>query len=304
MKNQGYDLIGDIHGESMSLVALLLKLGYKRKSGVYQHSSRQAIFLGDFIDRGIHQKEVLDIVRLMIEQDHALAVMGNHEFNAISYHAGYREHSPKNQKQHQAFLDAFQDDPDKKADMIGWFKTLPLWLDLGPVRVVHACWHTISMTKVEAALSEGFTDEFLKAANENNSELYDAVETLLKGKEIRLPAEQHFTDKDGNHRHHIRIKWWDNKATNYKTAYLGPESALSQIPDDEIDGDHLIEYGRSEPPVFVGHYWMEGKPEVFAENVACLDYSVAKPGGKLVAYQWDGESKLLQEKFTWVERGE
>jgi hypothetical protein len=33
--------------------------------------------------------------------------------------------------------------------------------------------------------------------------------------------------------------------------------------------------------------------------VACVDYSIGK-GGKLVAYRWDGESNLKQEKFHWV----
>ena len=38
-------------------------------------------------------------------------------------------------------------------------------------------------------------------------------------------------------------------------------------------------------------------------NVACLAYSVAsEEGGKLVAYRWDGEQQLRNDKFIWVER--
>jgi hypothetical protein len=47
---------------------------------------------------------------------------------------------------------------------------------------------------------------------------------------------------------------------------------------------------------------MEGDPVTLAENIACLDYSVAKPGGKLVAYRWNGERRLLQEAFVSIER--
>jgi hypothetical protein len=47
---------------------------------------------------------------------------------------------------------------------------------------------------------------------------------------------------------------------------------------------------------------MEGKPTLLAPNIACTDYSVAKPGGKLVAYRWDGESKLDENKFVSVNR--
>ena len=47
-----HDLIGDIHGHADALVKLFRQLGYAKKKGVYRHPDRQAIFLGDFIDRG------------------------------------------------------------------------------------------------------------------------------------------------------------------------------------------------------------------------------------------------------------
>ena len=47
---------------------------------------------------------------------------------------------------------------------------------------------------------------------------------------------------------------------------------------------------------------MEGGPAPLALNITCLDYSVAKPGGKLVAYRWDGEQILDPGKYVWVER--
>ena len=80
-----YDIIGDVHGECPALIKLLTKLGYHELNDIWQHPERKAIFLGDFIDRGKYQREVLAIVRPMIENNHALTVMGNHEFNAIAY---------------------------------------------------------------------------------------------------------------------------------------------------------------------------------------------------------------------------
>ena len=47
-----YDLIGDIHGCATALKALLTTMGYRERDGVWQHPTRQVIFLGDFIDRG------------------------------------------------------------------------------------------------------------------------------------------------------------------------------------------------------------------------------------------------------------
>src|SRR5947208_2510055 len=102
-----YDLIGDIHGYADELVKLLETLGYQKAKGVYRHPERRVIFVGDFVDRGPKIREVLEIVRPMIEEGTALAVMGNHEFNTLAYHTedpaapGHylRRHSPKNEKQ-------------------------------------------------------------------------------------------------------------------------------------------------------------------------------------------------------------
>jgi hypothetical protein len=62
-----HDLIGDIHGHADELQQLLGTLGYARQKGVYRHPERQAIFLGDFIDRGPKIRETLEIVRPMID---------------------------------------------------------------------------------------------------------------------------------------------------------------------------------------------------------------------------------------------
>ena len=67
-----YDLIGDIHGHSAPLVELLEKLDYRVANGVFRHPTRQVIFLGDFIDRGPKQREVIEIVRPMIDDGAAL----------------------------------------------------------------------------------------------------------------------------------------------------------------------------------------------------------------------------------------
>lgn len=306
-----YDLIGDIHGQAHELEALLEKLGYKRSGDCYRHESRSVIFLGDFIDRGPLQKRVLTLVRSMIESGTAKAVMGNHEYNAIAYFtpkaegSHLRQRNDKNNRQHRAFLDAYMDNPGEWRETIEWFKTLPLWLDIEGLRVVHACWDPIFIRRIaEKYSSEAFlTDELLHHSSVRGTWQYNAIETLLKGKEIQLPDGAFFYDKDGNRRHEIRVRWWGRGAT-YKDAYMGPESALTHIPDDPIQGDHMIDYGRGEKPVFLGHYWMEGKPTPLAENIACLDYSVAKRGGKLVAYRWEGEQRIDPTHYVITKRVE
>ena len=308
-----YDIIGDIHGCAKTLDALLQKLGYVLSDGIYRHpNNNKVIFLGDFIDRGKFQKEVINIVRPMIQSGAALSVMGNHEFNAIAFHTYdestgeyLRRHDPKNINQHEAFLTDYENNKVEYDSVISWFKTLPLWLELDGLNIVHACWDVKFINKIKENYSEPhvLTDDFFVNASDEESWEYNAVETLLKGKEILLPNGRSFNDKEGNPRHHIRVRWWDKSATNYKDAFMGPESALTHIPSDEIKGDHLVDYGHDDPPVFLGHYWMEGKPAPLADNIACLDYSVAK-AGKLVAYCWSGEQKINIDNYVFVDRVE
>ena len=113
-----YDIIGDIHGHAGPLKRLLDRLGYVESAGVWRHPSRRALFLGDYIDRGPEQVEVVRIVRAMVDAGEALAIMGNHEFNAVAWatpdphQAGayLRPHSAKNRHQHRAFLDQVEED--------------------------------------------------------------------------------------------------------------------------------------------------------------------------------------------------
>ena len=44
------------------------------------------VFLGDYVDRGPEVALTLETVRSMIDADNALAIMGNHEFNAVCFH--------------------------------------------------------------------------------------------------------------------------------------------------------------------------------------------------------------------------
>jgi hypothetical protein len=132
----------------------------------------------------------------------------------------------------------------------------------------------------------------------------DAIETLLKGKEIGLPQGVSFKDGDGNSRKAIRSKWWDNTATTYQQTFLGPKKVRDTLPNEKISPDSLVEYGKDEKPLFFGHYWMDGSQEIkpLADNIACLDFSVARIGGKLVAYRFDGELIIDPRKMVSVSR--
>lgn len=193
----GYDIIGDIHGQAGKLRRLLERMGYVERQGVYSHAQRQVIFVGDFIDRGPRQWETLQIARAMVEQGHALAVLGNHEFNALAWatadpedpSAYLRPHTPKNHRQHAAFLAEVEQDSTRYTQALDWFWSLPVYLDLPELRIIHACWHEDQLASLESSFTEDqqLTHALLVRASRPGSTDYDAIETLLKGVEAPLP---------------------------------------------------------------------------------------------------------------------
>ncbi|WP_018404676.1 metallophosphoesterase [Marinobacter gelidimuriae] len=80
-----YNLTGDIHGYASELKALLAKMDYQVTDGIWQHPVRKVIFLGYFVDRGPEHIESVNIARTKVESGSALAVMGNHEYNAVAW---------------------------------------------------------------------------------------------------------------------------------------------------------------------------------------------------------------------------
>jgi hypothetical protein len=308
-----YDLIGDIHGHADELVQLLDVLGYRKSQGTYRHPERKPIFLGDFIDRGPKIRQALEIVRPMIEEGTALAVIGNHELNALAFHTKdpnspgqfVRRHTDRHKGQLRRTIEQLK--PGELAFYLEWFRTLPLFLDLDGVRAVHACWDQRAIKKITHALEEhqGITTAFLQAAYDGKSGLFTAVDAVVKGKDALLPDGILIRDKDGGVRTEISTRW-----------YLPPEGHTYRtyaLQTDEIDFDGELEqsviaeavpYPTTDKPVFVGHYWLSAeKPEILARNVACLDFSVAK-GGFLCAYRWKGERELSNENFVCVAAGE
>ncbi|HMN57526.1 MAG TPA: metallophosphoesterase [Ottowia sp.] len=304
-------IIGDTHGQAGKLKALLRQLGYQQRQGAYRHPDARAIFVGDFIDRGPHQLETLDIVRRMVDAGSALAIMGNHEFNAIAWHTPDPDapgeylrprgglKGDKNRSQHQAFLAELQDQPARHADIIAWFKTLPLWLDLPELRVVHACWHEGHVQALRPLLTPAhqLTDAVIVQASRAGSAAFQAVETLLKGIEVPLPDGHSFHDKDGHVRHNVRVRWWLPGEQSYRHLALLPDAAARAALPDTLIPAHTVPPFAPGKPLFFGHYWMTGTPGPLHPLAACVDYSAGKHG-PLVAYHWEQGGPLEAARFV------
>ena len=301
------DIIGDIHGHADKLESLLKTLGYEIKNEAYTHSERKVLFVGDYIDRGPKIRKALQLVRRMVDAGSAIALMGNHEYNALCFHfqeteGGHlRKHLIKNIIQHYETLKQFQNRQEEYEDYLDWFKTLPLFYESDSFRAVHACWDNDNIKYLKDHLQHNcLTDELIYKSVEKETMLHKAIEDTLKGKEIEMPEGLNFTDKDGNIRTDIRIKWWqDPGQSTYRSISVIP---LDYLPDTGIDqppGSATSYYTSTGKPVFFGHYWLKGTPSLFKSNVCCVDYSVAKQG-HLTCYRYKNESTLTNDNFTFI----
>lgn len=301
------DFIGDIHGYADKLEELLIKLGYSKSQGVYSHPTRKVLFVGDYIDRGPKIRETLEIVKAMVDAGNAIALMGNHEYNALCFHlkdkkgGNLRSHSIKNIIQHYETLKQFQNRQQEYNDYMEWFKTLPLFYETETFRAVHACWGNEQIEVLRKKLvNDCLTDELIEQSVKSGTTFNEAIDITLKGKEIALPDGVFFNDKDGAKRTDLRIKWWENPAGNtYKSISVENRDDLPETPIGISKLNAPDYYNETDKPVFFGHYWLQGNPSLYRNNICCLDYSVANKG-KLVAYRLDGELQLSKEKLVYV----
>ena len=84
-----FDLVGDVHGCASELRTLLTELGWKLEYdgdlavGATHPEGRQAVFVGDLVDRGPDTPGVLRLVMGMVAAGTALCVSGNHEAKLV-----------------------------------------------------------------------------------------------------------------------------------------------------------------------------------------------------------------------------
>ena len=311
--SRSYDLIGDIHGCAKTLERLLEQLGYRPLGGVWRHPQRMAIFVGDLIDRGPRIREALHLVYDMVAAGEAYCIMGNHEFNALDWSTPappgsgrqfVREHIPRHERMIRETLDQFADYPDEWREFLAWFYELPLFIDAGRFRVVHACWDAGLIEPLRAQFPDGCIDEhFLQASALPGSFANNVLDRLLRGTDMRLPNGLTLTSDDGFTRSFFRTKFWEEDPQTYGDIVFQPDALptlAARTPLSNLQKTELLKYAADEPLLFVGHYWRSGTPAPIRANLACLDYS-AVMYGKLVAYRLDKETRLDPHKFVWVD---
>ena len=287
------DVVPDIHGQAEKLRLALKNLGWRRNGATWVHPEpdRQIVFLGDLIDRGPENAAVIGIVRELMDAGRAQAVMGNHELNAIHFHmydpdtgTPLRAHHKHNCEQHESFLKEFPLGASQTKDVLDWMRRLPLFIETDEFRAVHAAWIQPAIDDLRQQTRAGvLSEEQLVRAGRKGDAIYDLAEAIAKGPEARLPHPYSFVDKGKKERHHVRVKWWNSDARNWREIAMSVPD-INQLPGCPLSDDLFTSiYPADAKPVFFGHYWMSGEPELQSKNALCLDYS-AGTDGPLVTY--------------------
>lgn len=304
------DIVPDIHGQGAKLDRLLDTLGYHLRRGRWRAPGcdRGLLFLGDLIDRGPDQRQVLDRVRALEEDGLAQRILGNHELNALHWAmerdgAPVRAHSASNRAHHQAFLDAFAGDPAGYRAALDWIARAPLVLRHGPFVCVHAFWTPKLEADAATALGPelrgaGFDDlantpAFLDAAVPQGKAGI-AIDLLTKGPESALPAGFSIATEHGIVRTRVRRAWWADSPARWIDGCASiPEGSL--LPDGLPPNLDDLGIVPQEARVVFGHYWRTdldttGRLPVFQRRFACLDQSAGLGGDcPLVALTLDTE---------------
>lgn len=300
-----YDIIGDVHGQAEMLKDLLKSMGYKKKNGVYAHKSRKAVFVGDFINRGPQIRETILIIRSMVESGSALAILGNHELNAIIFELKDQAGRPfmkRLLKYRMPLNQTFQEFahiPKEYKSHIKWMRTLPLYLELDGIRVVHACWQDESIDLIRQNVTEGkLRKSLLKKIGKNGSDMSKAFWQACKGIDFKLPNDLLVYDKTGQAHRRFRTKWWLNPEgmTFNELSFESRFDLPSYTIPKELNNSRAP-YSEDSPIVFFGHYCMRNGDNILAPNLCCLDSCVSR-NGKLAAYRWSGEKKLTPENLV------
>ena len=186
--------------------------------------------------------------------------------------------------------------PDEAAwsGWIQWFAGMPLSLDLGRLRAVHACWDGDAVAELEKiGWLEGAT---LEKYSRKGSPEYETISRIVNGPEALLPVGCDHETADGTMRTEFRVKWWlDLNGLTCREAIFPDDPESPDLPPRDVP---KTGYPADAPPTFFGHYARKGGvPAPIRLNLACLDYGPAK-GGFLCAYRWDGEQEIDPGKFV------
>ncbi len=145
------DIVGDVHGEYQALRDLLHHLGYDAQG---RHpEGRTLVFVGDFCDRGPDSPAVLALAQRLCDAGRAVAVLGNHEFNLLRGDAKDGSgwfFDARQARDNAKYAPYARPAAHERAALTGFLAQLPVALERGDLRVVHAVWQDAQIAAARA----------------------------------------------------------------------------------------------------------------------------------------------------------
>ena len=305
-----YDIIGDVHGYATLLKKLLLQMGYSKTESGYLHPLRKAVFVGDFVNRGPEIRKTVRIIRKMVENGNALAIIGNHEINAITYYLKDKDGLPLINSPGKNFLalyktiNQFSEFAEEWKSHRKWMSELPLYLDLGEIRIVHACWSESAIELLKIAESEGKSRNsiFRKMYKKPKSPVSKSVLKLTKGIDYKMPGDLKIINNKGVSPQSFRMRWWEDPVgKTFEEMSFDSKFTLPQYEIPKQIAPQNTPYPEDAPIVFFGHYCRHEGPFIIKPNLCCVDSCVA--GTRiLTAYGWNGEKVLDLNNLVQVQK--
>jgi hypothetical protein len=303
-----YDIIGDIHGHATLLKKLLKQLGYNKMNGTYAHSERKAVFVGDFTNRGTEIRQTVQLIRQMVESDSAYAILGNHEINNILYHLKNEFDQPVLRDKGKRFFSVTQTINEYKPfweewkETRKWMRSLPLFLELDGIRIVHAFWSDTNINLLRSELPAGTVPKqvFRNLVLDSYSPLSQAILQSTRGVHLIMPPDLKIYDHRKRNHRFFRVKWWEEPAG--KSFHDLSFESKFHLPDYRIPPEIYPAYEvypEDAPPVFFGHYCRGRGPHVVRGNICCVDACVTSRK-TLAAYRWNGEKSLTPDNMVFV----
>lgn len=245
------DIIGDLHGHKRAFEQLARRLGYAVDVDWSHPEGRRLLFVGDLIDRGPESLALAQLVHMLSKRGIALCLLGNHEYNLVEWR--YGRSKPKSSN--RSTIESFEAQPQPWAEVLGFFRSLPVAIELPDLRVIHASWYRPAVDALASVLRMPSTDSPAPAewaplialhAVYVGSELRPGIaqepmpgqtatplEIVIKGPESRVQVP--FRDHDGALRHHIRTPWWNDEtfdAPRDKRVVFGHYWNMPPLTDD------------------------------------------------------------------------
>jgi hypothetical protein len=243
----------------------------------------------------------------MTEAGYALTILGNHEYSAVLYHikdsAGMylSRHIAGNRNQIQSTLTAFNGFDPEWRDHLKWFRTLPFFIDLGDIRIVHAYWNDNDINYLRSVIPEGrLKKDFLRTIHEMQHPAAAIIYRMLKGLEYRCPQDLILKCTKGMSRKLFRMNWWESpQDKTFRGLSFGNKFILPDYTVPIQIAPSFEPYGSDQPPVFMGHYCLSQGAAIVQSNICCIDSCVVG-SEQLSAYRWNGERYLTKENIISI----